>query len=129
MKLVSALIVLSALLISTEARAGAIHWSPALDLEQKIAYGQGRFAALYAQCGSHDELAFIGGSLANWKTETFRGYKGNAHDLAQVEKAFDAAVEAVSANADSCTDWAKQAEATWSLVAQLAQHGTPVASK
>ena len=124
MKLVRALVVLSALLTSAAVQAAPS--VPTLDLEQKIAYGQGRFAALYANCGSHDEAAFLGGSIANWRTETFAGYRGNAQDRAQVEKAFDAAVAAVGSDSESCKNWTQKAEATWSLVTQLAQHGTSV---
>ncbi len=101
--------------------------APSLDLEQKIAYQQGQFGALYARCGSHDDKIVIGGTLANWRKETFAQYSGSAQEHASLEKAFDTAASDVAEESDVCRDWQKQASATWHGIVQLSEHGTPVA--
>ncbi len=101
---------------------------PSFDLEQKIAYQQGQFGALYARCGSHADQEIIGGSLTVWRNETFRGYNGTAIERAGLEKTFDQAVHDVSADTAACQDWISQAAATWHGMVQLARYGTPVAS-
>ncbi len=71
--------------------------TPTLDLEKKIAYQQGQFGALYARCGARDELTVIGGSLAQWKNEVFRGYQGSAEEHAALEREFDDAANGIHA--------------------------------
>lgn len=100
---------------------------PTLDLEKKIAYQQGQFGALYERCGSADEKGVIGGSLAAWRSETFRGYNGSAAEHRALEQSFDEAANAVALDAGSCKEWVKQAAATWRGIVQLSQYGTPVA--
>lgn len=102
--------------------------APTLGLEQKIAYQQGQFGALYAHCGNVMDRDVIGGTLANWRMETFRGYNGSPVELASVEKAFDAAANDVMSNSSSCQNWIKQAALTWNNIVHLSQYGTPVAS-
>ena len=128
MKQVSALVVLSALLTISAAQAAETPVLPTVELEKSIAAEQGRFGALYSQCGSHDEKAFIGGSLSNWRTETFRGYHGKATDLTQIEKAFDTAANSVATTESSCANWSEKAATAWSHVVQLAEQGKIVAS-
>jgi hypothetical protein len=99
-----------------------------LQTETKIAYQQGKFGALYARCGARDEMAFIGGSVINWRHETFLGYNGGTQDLAALEQAFDQAIADVNADKGACDDWRGHAAAAWSAVVKLAQQGTPVAS-
>ena len=101
---------------------------PTLDLEKKIAYQQGQFGALYAHCGSKDQQAVIGSSLATWRFETFRGYNGTALEKAALEKSFDDAATSVMSDATSCQDWVKAAAATWHGIINLSQYGTPVAA-
>jgi hypothetical protein len=98
------------------------------DLEKKISYQQGQFGALYARCGSTDEKVVIGGTLSEWRMETFRGYHGSANEQAGLEKIFDEAANAVALDSSSCRDWVKQASATWRGIAQLSQHGMPLAA-
>ena len=121
-RLLTLSILLATALIGT-AEAGIF---PNLELEKKIAYQQGQFGALYAQCASNDEKAVIGGSLTNWRMETFQGYKGNPQELAAVEQAFDTASKDVVADKGSCQDWIKQAAVTWRSITVLAQNGMPV---
>jgi hypothetical protein len=111
------------------AAASAQAMAPSPNLEEKIAYQQGQFGALYARCGSPDEKAVIGGSLANWRMETFRGYQGKPEERAQLEKAFDTAVAMIATTPDVCRDWIMQASVTWHSIAQLAQYGEPVVLK
>ena len=103
----------------------AVAMAPTLDLEKKIAYEQGYFGALYAQCGSNHEREVIGGTLANWKNETFRGYNGNQSDRTAVLTAFDAAARDVANNGNSCKNWVRQAAQVWHNIIQLSQYGTP----
>ena len=128
MKQVSVLVALLAFLAVSTAHAAQTPVLPTLDLEKQIASEQGRFGAIYAQCGSHDEQAFIGGSLTNWRSETFRGFHGSTGDLAQVQKAFDTTAESVKAAEQSCTNWPEKAATAWSHVIQLADKGKIVAS-
>lgn len=124
MKKFFAAIVLS-LILSTQAFAAT---EPTFDLEQKIAYQQGQFGALYAHCGSGDNQAIIGGSLASWRKETFMSYNGTSEERANLQKAFDQAAIDVTQDATSCRDWMKQASATWRSIIQLSQYGTPMAA-
>ena len=128
MKQVSVIVALSVLLAVSPAHAAQTPVLPTLDLEKQIASEQGRFGAIYAQCGSHDEQAFIGGSLTNWRSETFRGYHGSTSDLAQVQKAFDTAAVTVKTTEQSCTNWSEKAATAWSHVVQLADKGKIVAA-
>jgi len=101
-----------------------------LELEEKIAYQQGLFGGLYARCGAPDEQqAVIGGSLATWRTETFRGYQGNSNERMRLGNAFDKAAAGVVGDPSACKDWIKKAAATWRDIVQLVQYGEPVSLK
>jgi len=128
MKLFQALAIIVAVSFAAVTAFAATPNLPSFDLEKKIAYQQGQFAALYAHCGSPEERGVIGGSLASWRAETFQGYKGNAEERAGVEQAFDEAARSVAADGTSCKDWIKQAAATWHSIVFLSQRGFPVAS-
>jgi len=106
----------------------ALAIAPTIDLEKKIAYQQGQFGALYAHCGTVAERDVIGGTLANWQMETFRGYNGSPTERVAVEQAFDKAAKDVLADSNSCQNWIKQAAATWHSIVYLSQYGTPVAA-
>ncbi len=101
---------------------------PTYELEKKIAYQQGQFGGLYARCGSPEDQEIIGGSLASWRSETFRGYHGSPDERAGLEKVFDDAANTVVADSAGCQDWLKQAAATWHSIVYLSQYGMPVAS-
>ncbi len=102
--------------------------APTLELETKISYQQGQFGALYDRCAKADERAVIGGSLAAWRQETFRGYSGAEAERAAVLAAFDQAARDVAADPSACHDWIRQAAATWHSIVYLASYGFPVAS-
>lgn len=89
------------------------------DVEKKIAYQQGQFGALYAQCGSVNEKAVIGGSLVAWRSETFQGLRASPEEHTKLEQIFDDAAKDVVADPNSCRDWTKQAAATWHGIVQL----------
>jgi hypothetical protein len=103
---------------------GATPNVPPFDIEKKIAYQQGQFGGLYAQCGSGYDKKVIGGSVNSWRMETFRGYKGSPVERTGMETAFDEAVRAVANDPNSCQDWIQQAGATWRSIVTLSQ-GTP----
>lgn len=115
--------VLAVLTILTANAAMAL--SPTLDLEKKIAYQQGQFGALYDHCGTQDDKIVIGGSLAAWREETFRGYLGSAEEMAQLAQAFSQAADEVVKDTASCQDWIAQGAATWQSIVRLSQYGTP----
>jgi opacity protein-like surface antigen len=116
--------------LSLMGSAHAATVAPSFDLEKKIAYQQGQFGALYANCGSpQDQAAVIGGSLTTWRDETFEGYHGSAAERAALEKAFNEAAEAVSGDHASCSNWLQQASATWRSIATLSRYGIPTATK
>lgn len=107
----------------------AVAATPNLTLETRIAYQQGQFAALYDQCGSVQQKTVIGGSTAQWRTESFEGYMGSAAERQQLELAFATALAEVKADPNACKDWTKQAAAVWRSIARLTMYGTPVAFK
>ncbi len=129
MRMAAGFLILMIILAAASAQANEPAANPALlVLEKQIAYQQGRFGALYDLCSLHGEQAMIGGSLANWRTETFAGYGGTAQERAEVIKAFDKAATTVTHNADSCSNWKAQATQAWNAVATMAQTGKPVAA-
>lgn len=102
--------------------------SPSFDLEKNIAYQQGQFGALYAQCGSEKDQAVIGGSISIWRDETFAGYKGTSDEHQGLIKMFDQAVRDVRLDKNACQDWLAQASATWRSIAHLVTYGMPQAA-
>lgn len=99
---------------------------PTIELENRIAYQQGQFAALYARCGSPNDRALIGGSTASWKEKTFANYKGTPEERRHVEKTYEQAVKEVQQDPGACNEWGRQASATLSSIRQLAHYGEPV---
>ncbi len=118
------LFVIAVLFLALPAQAANIR-KPTLDLEKKIAYQQGQFGALYAHCGNANEKTVIGGSLAVWRDETFRGYNGTTSERESLLKEFDSAAIAVMADSSSCQNWGPQADATWHSVVYLSRYGSP----
>jgi hypothetical protein len=102
--------------------------TPLIELEKKIAYQQGQFGSLYAQCGSPQDKAIIGGSLASWRIETFQGYNGDARERKDIEKSFDEAASMIANDASDCKDWIKRAAVTWHSIVRLSQYGQPTAT-
>ena len=102
--------------------------SSATGLEEEISYGQGRFGALYMLCGSGLQKKLVGGSLAEWRKETTRGFMGSTQEHAKLVKAFNAAVAVVKADPRACKNWGRRAARTWGLVARLAKYGAPTST-
>ena len=102
---------------------------PNLALETQIAYQQGQFAGLYERCGSEQEKIVIGGSAAQWRSETFAGYRGSAMERQQLDQAYTSALSDIKSDPTVCREWMKQAAAVWRSIARLTMYGTPVAFK
>ena len=94
-----------------------------LELEKMIAYGQGRFGAYYAVCGNQKQKVLIGGSLANWRKETFEGYTGSQQDLHTIQDFFDHAAMAVKNDKTACENWTDKAQTAWLVLQDLAATG------
>ena len=124
----TAKIFLSVILMLFSIVIPAMAMAPTLDLEKQIAYEQGHFGALYAQCGSSEDREVIGGTLTNWRMETFRGYNGSSDERTALEAAFDAAARGVVSDTRNCQDWIKKSATAWHNIIHLSQYGTPVAS-
>ena len=93
------------------------------DLELRIAYGQGRLGGIYEYCASSTERGIIGGSLTNWKVETFRGYHGRVRERTRLVAAFDQAAHDIAVDKGACTDWKKKAMAVFSNIHDLSEYG------
>jgi hypothetical protein len=115
MRFVIALLIVVLLSLPSSARSAQNTYT----LEEKIAYQQGRFGALYDLCGTPTDRKIISSSIDAWREETLEGFQGPPEARADLVKAFDQAIADVKAEQNYCNGWNVKSAAAWQQAVKL----------